>query len=360
MNNRIYIQKILFVAAWALLCGGILTLLVAANSKEQKHLCKEVVITVKGVGESFYVDKNDISSALKKAANGKLVNQSLRSINLAKLEKSLERNAWIRDAELYVDSKDVLHVTVTERQPIARVFTTRGASFYMDSSGLKMPLLQRVSIRVPVVTNYTAAKKLNKADSILLTNLKQLLQYVNHDPFWSAQVGQIDIVDRNKFEIIPTIGNHIIRIGNAENLEQKFGRLLIFYRQVLGKTGFDKYNVLDARFNGQIVGMYKGAASAVDSIQLQKNIEELLQKSLVQQAEEAAAIDSVNRAAIKKATDTAAAKRETEEPPIKPDPSLAKASITKPRPIPPAKPAAQSKPIGRLKEQKPKAVMKRN
>jgi cell division protein FtsQ len=183
---------------------------------------------------------------------------------------------------LYFDSRNILHVIVYEREPIARVFTTEGRSFYIDSSGVRLPLLDKVSVRMPVVTNFTNAKKLTAADSFVLVDLKNLTQYLRGHEFWNAQVAQIDITGPRSYEVVPTVGNHIIRLGNAENLEQKFDRLLVYYRRVASKVGIDKYAVLDARFDGQIVGVHKGHTSVVDSLQLQRNIKELMERSQLQ------------------------------------------------------------------------------
>jgi cell division protein FtsQ len=261
---------------WAIIGCGLISLLVAANSKEQHHKCKEVAISIIGTGEKYFIGKSDISEMLKAGADGQLVNRSLPQINLARLEHSLEDNPWIKDAELYFDSRSVLHVIVTERQPVARVFTKSGHSFYIDSSGLRMPLLKKVSARVPVFTNFSAAKKLGSKDSILLNEIKQIAVFLDREPFWGAQIAQIDIMEDRKFELIPVFGNHIIRIGGAENIEQKLKRLFIFYQQVLRKTGFDKYSAVDLQYDGQVVALHKGAVSAVDSVQLKKNIAELL------------------------------------------------------------------------------------
>jgi cell division protein FtsQ len=257
-------------------------LLVAANGKEQKNVCKDLAVTIKGEGENFYVDKHDIIGSIRYEAGGSLVNRPVEEIDLAKMEKQLEKSSWIRDAELYFDSRNVLHVIVFEREPIARVFTTEGRSFYIDSSGVRLPLLDKVSVRVPVVTNFTNAKKLTAADSLVLTDLKQIVHFISGDEFWNAQVAQIDIAGPRSYEVIPIVGNHVIRIGNAENLEQKFKRLLVYYRQVASKVGIDKYAVLDARFDGQVVGVHKGQTSVVDSLQLQRNIKELLERSQLQ------------------------------------------------------------------------------
>ena len=80
-----------------------------------------------------------------------------------------------------------------------------------------------------------------------------------------------------EFDMIPVIGNHIVKLGNGEDMEQKFNRLFIFYKQVLSRTGFDKYKTIDVRYAGQVVGG-KSENPKVDSVQLRKNVENLLQQ----------------------------------------------------------------------------------
>ncbi|MCW3075323.1 MAG: hypothetical protein JWP69_2392 [Flaviaesturariibacter sp.] len=280
MQKKKIIQKILVLAAWLLVGSGMIVLLVAANRKEQGHVCKEVRIVIKGDGEQFFVDKTDILHLLNEAAQDSLTGMPLDQLQLSKLEHKLEKGVWIRDAELYIDSKDILHVLVTEREPIARVFTRSGASFYIDSSGKQMPLLEKESARVLVISNFTGARKWNKSDSAMAKDIKLIAQTVNASEFWKRQIAQVDITPAGTYEAIPVVGNHLIRLGTAENIEKKLARLFLFYKQVLSKTGFDKYDIVDVQYAGQVLGVHKdGAATAIDSVQLAKNIEELLERS---------------------------------------------------------------------------------
>jgi len=262
------------------------TLLVAANRKEMHRMCREVIIGMKAAGEKMYIEKEDVLAAMTRASGGSLVNRPLQRISLAQLERTLESNAWIRNAELYFDSRDVLHVFIEEREPIARIFTTRGSSFYLDSSGHKMPLLDKMSARVPVFTGYPLAGKMNASDSMLLDGMKRLAVFIYGNEFWNAQIGQVDITADRKFELIPVVGDHIIRLGTADKLEDKLNRLQVFYRQVLSKVGFSKYAALSVEFDGQVVAVNKGPVSAVDSLQLQKNIEELMNRANLQQVDD--------------------------------------------------------------------------
>jgi cell division protein FtsQ len=347
------------VIAWSLVIGGITTLLVAANRKQKEHLCRKVVVGFKGAGEKFYIDKNDVLKQLEKTTGGSLINKPTTRINLASLEKALEANQWIKDAQLYIDREDVLHVSVEEREPIARIFTTLGASFYMDSSGHQMPLIEKLSARVPVITGYTNPKVLSAKDSALLNDVKHIAQFINSNEFWNAQIGQVDITADRKFELIPVIGDHIIRIGDAENLEEKLNNLLLFYKQVMSKTGFNKYSVVDVQFNGQVIGVHKGITSAVDSIQLQKNIEELLKKSTIQNVSddmlpdnEAAKSDSIHKTNPIPSIIGDSAKNN----PIQPDTGAKRKSTTSS----PVTIRGKEKPTKEVKTiQRPKAVMQR-
>jgi cell division protein FtsQ len=110
-----------------------------------------------------------------------------------------------------------------------------------------------------------------------------VLQTISGDAFWNAQVGQIDITPEHKFELIPVLGSHVIKLGSGNNVGEKLAKLLVFYKQVLPKAGFAKYSALDVQFNGQVVAVRRGATSAVDSIQLQKNIQELMERKMAEQ-----------------------------------------------------------------------------
>ena len=367
MNTKNIISKVLIVTAWIAVASGLTTLLIAANRKEQNHLCKDVRITIKGVGEIFYIDKGDIVTILKNGSDKKLIGQPLNKMNLARMEKLLEKSSWVRDAEIYFDSHDVLHITAMEREPIARIFTTAGTSFYMDSAMKRMPLLQKMSVRVPVVTNLPWTKTMNRRDSALVKEIRDLSIFVMNDPFWNAQVAQIDVVNGKAFEIIPTIGNHIIRIGNGENLKEKFDRLYLFYKKVLSKTGFDHYSVVDVQYAGQVVAMQRGTTSKVDSLQLLKNIKQLmLQAQKEQAAQQPMDIDSVNQPIVEtkyKSIDSVQAKAIVEKPILLKTSNTTKTTNTKPGPtlkktIAKPKTVVKKKEVKKTEGKKPKAVMR--
>jgi cell division protein FtsQ len=142
-----------------------------------------------------------------------------------------------------------------------------------------MPLSDKLSARVPVFTGFSDAKKLNAADSTLLNNVREMANYIISDSFWMAQVAQVDITPERNLEMIPVIGNHLVRFGNADNINKKFRRLFIFYKQVLSKTGFDKYKLVDVQYDGQVVASKYAGNAKVDSVKLKTNIAKLMRQS---------------------------------------------------------------------------------
>ena len=272
------IRRVLFITLWLAIGAGMVTLLAAAMKRQKNDRCSDFTITIKGAKNNLFVDKADIIKMLGVGAKGKIKGQPISSINLRQLEQKLEDNVWVKDAELYFDNSNELHVTVTEREPVARVFNTSGKSFYVDEDINRIPLSDKLTAKVPVFTGFPERKQLMKKDSALLRDISNTAQYILDNPFWMAQVSQIDITNDMQLEMVPVVGNHLVKLGNADQIEKKLSRLFVFYKNVLSKTGFDTYKVIDVQYTGQVIGV-KGMGSKVDSVQLRRSVERLLEQS---------------------------------------------------------------------------------
>lgn len=279
MGTKKTIRKILVVSMWLLIGGGMITLLAAAMRQQKSERCNDYTISINGAKENLFVDEKDVLKLLSAGTKGNIKGQPMSAFDLLKLEQLLEKNVWIKDAELYFDNKDVLHVSVTEREPVARIFSTTGKSFYIDKDEKKIPLSEKMSANVPVFTGFPEMiKRMTSSDSSLLHAIAVTAGFINKNPFWAAQVAQVDINTAGEFEMAPVVGNHIVKLGKGDHIEAKFNRLFVFYKNILSKTGFDKYRTIDVQYAGQVVGV-KGFTTKVDSIQLRRNVEKLLQQA---------------------------------------------------------------------------------
>ena len=275
------IKKIFFICLWVIGGVGAMALLIAAIRIKREKVCKGYAINIYTSGNNKgFLEKKSVETLLTKNGKETLTGKTTRTIDLQELEARLELHKWIRDAELFFDNNQVLQVKVTERKPIARIFTESGNSFYIDSSCERLPLSDKMSARLPAFTGFKSDKKLLKpADKLLLIQIRNVSDYIIKHPFWMAQISQIDITDKRTFEMIPTIGNHVIDFGDGSNYEQKFDRLFIFYKQVLSKNGMGRYARINVKYNKQVIGVRNAYLSKSDSIKFVKSIEYLIVSS---------------------------------------------------------------------------------
>lgn len=286
MKKDYKIKKILLATLWVAMGGATIFLFVAAIKIKDARSCKGIEINIHGgVGNNFFVDKKDILDALKVSENTNPVGKSIGSFNLKKLEQQLKNDIWIKSAELYFDNNEILQVSVSEREPIARVFTTTGASFYIDDSLTMLPLSEKFSARLPVFTGFPFDRKvLSKADSSLLRDIKVISLAIQKDSFCMAMIDQVDINENKVFEMVPKIGNQLIIFGDARHAEVKFEKMKLFYKNIMLKAGWKNYSVIDISYNNQVVARRKGAADVTsDSLRALQ-----LMKLIAERAEQAA------------------------------------------------------------------------
>lgn len=272
-----HINKILISALWLVLGGATLTLLIAAISKKKSDICRDVSIHISGVQSHFFIDKSDVIDILESTNKGKIQKGVMSEIDLASMEKALQKNKWIKNAELYFDNNNILQVMINEREPVARIFTTTGASFYIDSSLKRLPLSDKYSPRLAVFTSFpTDVIVLTKEDSLLLKAIRNVGVFIAGHDFWMAQIEQTDISDEREFVMIPKIGSQLIYFGDGRDYQNKFGNLMAYYRKVAPSVGWNTYASLSVKYRGQVVGVRRDAreikADSLRTIQIMKAI----------------------------------------------------------------------------------------
>ena len=270
-SKKFSVKKFLLTVMWTVVCAATIVLLVAAARNKNGKRCKDVIVTIKGVDGTEYVSKKQILNTISGGRRELMKGAPIKTFDLQQLEDRLERNLWIRNAELFFDNNDVLHADITEREPVARVFMVNGQSFYIDDMGEQLPITNDQVARVPVFTSFpnetTAGRK---KDSVLQEQVKQMGHFLLKSDFWMAQVDQVNI-NNYEFELVPKLGNHLIQFGDTEKMEQKFNRLLLFYKNIMNKTGWNYYNVLDVRFNKQLVAVRRDSVSLFKSFVVEQN-----------------------------------------------------------------------------------------
>jgi cell division protein FtsQ len=87
----------------------------------------------------------------------------------------------------------------------------------------------------------------------LLEQLFEVAMFTRSDELWGAQFVQYYVNEEGDIELIPRVGNHRIILGDTQNLKKKFDKLLLFYREGLKTTDWNKYNTINLKFADQVV-----------------------------------------------------------------------------------------------------------
>ena len=259
-QQKLNIKKVLTAVLWVFIGAGGIVLLVAAVRSNNVKACKGIDIEITGVSNNFFIDKEDVLLIVKNFAGGEIEGRPISSFNLGAIEANLEKDVWIKNAELFFDNNQFLRVSIDEREPVARVFSLSGKSFYIDSSVRVLPLSEKFSARLPVFTGFAHNPDfISRADSNLLVDIMKLSMLLQADSFLMAMIEQVDITPQRNFEMLPKIGNQLIVFGDAADAAEKFNKLRLFYRSVMTKAGWNKYSVINLQYKQQVVAKIRDA-----------------------------------------------------------------------------------------------------
>lgn len=214
-----------------------------------------VRITIANVHENHYLEEKDIMKLMRLNMEN-LRGADVSQLNFSDIEQRIRQSPYVEDAELYSDLKGNLLVNVSLRRPIARIIQNLGPDGYIGSDGTIMPVSDKFSSRVVLISGDFAPHLLKNDNIHELEEGKQLMLLLNtirEDAFWNAQVAQIDINNKAKVTFYTQVGDETVEFGKAENIEAKFRKLKIFYKEVLPRVGWNKYDRINVEYEGQVV-----------------------------------------------------------------------------------------------------------
>ncbi len=252
MKWKLNIRKEIQVAA-ALV---VVSLLIAFTERKQGGaVCSNIVIELDNSQENHFMDEADVLKLVE--TSGQTVKgMSIDRVNLKEIESKLKFDKHILDAELYGDLKGNLIVNVELRRPLARIVQEDAPDAYIAEDGTIMPVSEKYTSRVvlisgPYVKKLLASEDLNKTEEGV--QILEMIRLINKSDFWKAQVAQLDIDHSGKIAIYPQVTGQVVEFGKPENIETKFKKLMIFYKEILPQRGWTKYSRVNLEYEGQVI-----------------------------------------------------------------------------------------------------------
>ncbi len=237
-----------------------------ASHEQASMPCTGIYVNIHDSIGTGFVEDGDIRQIIQNKF-GSLEGKSISSINISLLEKIINTNPFIYDAEVFSTIDGKLKIDVKQRVPLLRIINFNNESFYIDKDGIYMPTSDKFTARVPVANGYIFDKESEKkvrvygdgdlADTSLnklkIEQLFHIATYTSKNDFWNAIVQQFYINSDGDIEFIPRVGNHTVILGDDKLLDEKFTKLKVLYKEGLNRKGWDKYSKINLKYKDQVV-----------------------------------------------------------------------------------------------------------
>ncbi len=224
----------------------------------EKEVCRSISVKLLDSAENKFVTKAEVVNIIDGFV-GNVVGKRISEINVANIEKLLDRRSAINKSQVSISRNGVLHVDITQRKPLLRIQTENGG-FYIDRTEYVFPLVSSFTSYVPIVSGYIPLEINAEHRGKVLDDTKDWIGqitefgiFLEENPFWNAMIEQIYIDKNGDVILSPKVGNYKIVFGDLKDYESKFNRLLAFYKNIAPHEGWDKYSTVNLKYKNQIV-----------------------------------------------------------------------------------------------------------
>jgi len=251
-------KRIINITAWILFFGGILVLVGFIDAEHKKITCKDMDVLIDYRNGDPLIYEDDIKSYVIKHFDT-LVGRKLTQINFSEVENQLKFLPEVEKADVYSTIRGKLKIKIKQRTPVLRIINQKNKNYYVDKFGKLFKCKVGSSSRVIVANGYISEHVsdttiINAKDyHSMLNKLLLLGNYIQKDEFLKAQIEQIYVTKNGEFELTPKVGRQLIIFGGINDMENKFDKLIVFYKEGMNKKGWNQYKTINLKFENQVV-----------------------------------------------------------------------------------------------------------
>lgn len=259
------IKKIIIITVWVLLVAGLGVFISFTEKQHNAILCDNLSVLIKYNSEDYFLIDDDILEHL--SSKGFVVKGSrLSDINAGDIETSLNTIPYVESADVYVSIEGDVFINIIQRRPILKVYNKSNQCYYVDDKGRLFPGSDKYTARLIIangeIREYYAPFTSLEQDSLdpdtavvnsPLYKVYMMAKYIDGDPFWKAMIEEIYVNNKNELELFTKIGDAVVIFGDIDDMDEKFEKLYVFYKEGLGKYGWSKYKRINLKFKNQVV-----------------------------------------------------------------------------------------------------------
>ena len=238
-------RRVALIFKWILPIMLLILMLIFTNSRQSVQQVNLHDIVIQASDHKF-IDKQIVLNYLEK--NSVFFDSvSVTDFKTEDLETLLESHPVIKEAEIFVNQKGNVEVSIMQKKAIVRVKSDSG-DYYLDEFGSMMQLFDNYTEKLVVATGDILFD-----DHIEIYNF---ISKINTSDFWSKQITQIHF-EGDEILLIPRVGDQKISIGSFDNILERLDNLYQFYKVAMPLKGWQSYSRINLKFNNQIVCVRK-------------------------------------------------------------------------------------------------------
>ena len=238
-------KKILSILSVVLIAGYLaFSLMGMTDRHEDTRICQGVDLHITDSLHFDMIDEEMILSLLKEKMLDP-VGKPLDRVDVMAIESALSQHPLVGSAQCYKTGGDKVRINLSSKIPMVRVLNIYGQDFYVDSRG-EILTQHSLAVQLPVATGYIDRRFASE-------DLLEVVRAIDDSEFWKAQVEQIDVTKEGQIQLVPRVGDHLLVLGTAEDVESKLDRLMNFYEKGLDNVGWNKYRTISVAYDNQVV-----------------------------------------------------------------------------------------------------------
>ena len=228
----------------------------AAESRREVT-CNGLDVRIADSLDRKFITPDDIRDWM--ADYGTYLGQRLDSVDLRRVETVIDGKSAVRKSQAWLTDDGVLHVSITQREPVIR-FQSASGGYYADADGFLFPLQNRHTVRVPVVDGalplhlgqgYKGIPQTEEERTWVLSML-ELVRWLGARAEWNDLVCQITVQKDGNLVLVPREGSERFLFGTPTGIPGKFDRIQKYYESV-APAREKPYRLVDVRYEGQII-----------------------------------------------------------------------------------------------------------
>jgi len=254
-------KEISSMLLWPISLSVLLCLVAFTEYRNMSRFCVGFVINIEQEEKKndvkervYFIEKEHVEDVITFKGREPMKDVKLMNIDVSDVEERVKIDKFVKDVEVFKTLKGELKIDVTQRRPIAR-FMRSDSSFYVSSQGVFLPLSNRYSARVILISEDKESPYFlnNELDNELDSSFYSLLTVINKDDLFNKVVSEIILKEDGQIWIRPQVSRQIIIWGLPTHTQSKYDKLKRLYREILPSNGWNRYKIINLSFKDQII-----------------------------------------------------------------------------------------------------------